>query len=125
MEKKNIKKLQAATKSSKFSYVDDKIMAAFTGLQGDARSLIDYGRKSAQSYRLTYDETPSINYLTKEMARVVQRFTQTGGARPFGMSVMIAGLDKLGAPQLYQIDPSGMITKFKANAIGFDKQKKF
>ena len=98
--------------------IDDHICASFTGLNGDARAVIDYARKSCQSYRLTYDETPSINYVTKEVSKLMQRFTQTGGARPFGMSIMIAGIDKLNTPQLFQIDPSGMITSFKANSIG-------
>lgn len=48
----------------------------------------------------------------------MQKFTQKGGARPFGLSIMIAGVDPNGNPQLNQIDPSGMITYYKANCIG-------
>ena len=48
----------------------------------------------------------------------MQKFTQKGGARPFGLSIMIAGINKDGTPQLNQIDPSGMITSYRANSIG-------
>lgn len=53
----------------------------------------------------------------------MQKYTQKGGARPFGLSIMLAGIDPNGEPQLHQIDPSGMVTKYKANSIG--KNAKF
>ena len=77
-----------------------------------------------QSYRLTFDENPSVDFISKHISSVMQKFTQTGGARPFGLSIMIGGLNTRKEPQLNQIDPSGMITCFKANCIGFDKKKK-
>ena len=36
----------------------------------------------------------------------MQEFTQQGGVRPFGVSLMIAGIDDNG-PHLFQVDPSG------------------
>ncbi len=91
---------------------------AFTGLNADARVIVDKAKLDAQSYRLTYDEVPSINYISREISGVMQKYTQKGGARPFGLSIMIAGIDPNSEPQLHQIDPSGMITWYKANAIG-------
>jgi 20S proteasome subunit alpha 2 len=47
----------------------------------------------------------------------MQEFTQSGGVRPFGVSLMVAGYDDNG-PQLYQVDPSGAFFGWKASAIG-------
>lgn len=48
----------------------------------------------------------------------MQEYTQRGGVRPFGVSVLVAGLDATGAPALYQVDPSGAYIHWKATAIG-------
>ena len=47
----------------------------------------------------------------------MQEYTQKGGVRPFGISLLMAGYDEEG-PQLYQIDPSGAYFGWKATAIG-------
>jgi 20S proteasome subunit alpha 2 len=75
------------------------------------------GRKSAQQYKLTYNEEIPPAQLTRELAAVMQEFTQQGGVRPFGVSLLLAGYDDDG-PQLYQIDPSGSFWAWKASAIG-------
>ncbi len=124
VEKKAFKKLQDTGSFKKIALIDHHICAAFTGLNADARVVVNNARIESQSYRISFDETPSINYISQHVSSIMQRFTQTGGARPFGMSIMIAGIDGTGKPQLNQIDPSGMITCYKANSIGFDNQKK-
>lgn len=42
------------------------------------------------------------------------------GVRPFGVSLLIAGFDKVTGPALYQVDPSGSFFAWKATAIGKD-----
>lgn len=49
----------------------------------------------------------------------MQEYTQAGGVRPFGVSLLIAGYDDDG-PQLFQADPSGAYFGWKATAIGQD-----
>jgi 20S proteasome subunit alpha 4 len=71
-----------------------------------------------QSYRLTLDEPASVDYITKYIAGVQQKYTQSGGVRPFGISTLIVGFDAAGRPQLYQTDPSGIHSAWKAAAIG-------
>lgn len=48
----------------------------------------------------------------------MQKYTQKGGARPFGLSMFVAGMNREHVPKLFLVEPSGMITMWKANAIG-------
>lgn len=75
-------------------------------------------RKSAQAYVRTYGEIQPVRQLTKDVAGVMQEYTQRGGVRPFGVSLLVAGLDADGTPGLYQVDPSGAYFGWKATAIG-------
>lgn len=68
--------------------------------------------------RLTLDERASVEHMTRYIAGVQQKYTQSGGVRPFGISTLIVGFDPLGRPALYQTDPSGTYSAWKANAIG-------
>ena len=52
----------------------------------------------------------------------MQEYTQSGGVRPFGVSLLLAGLDADGTPRLYQVDPSGAYFGWKATAIGRNYQ---
>lgn len=83
----------------------------------DFRVLVRKGQKKAQEYYLRYGETIPVVELVKEVATIMQEFTQRGGVRPFGVSVLIAGFDDEG-PQLYQVDPSGAYFGWRASAIG-------
>merc|ERR1711935_41029 len=56
--------------------------------------------------------------LVKSTASVMQEYTQSGGVRPFGVSLLVAGTDADGTPRLYQVDPSGAYFGWKASAIG-------
>ena len=47
-----------------------------------------------------------------------QRYTQYAGRRPYGISCLLTGFDDDGTPHLYQTDPAGVYTEWKANAIG-------
>jgi len=64
-----------------------------------------------------YKEDIPVSQLVRELASVMQEFTQSGGVRPFGVSLLVAGYDANG-PQLYQVDPSGAYWAWKASAIG-------
>ena len=57
--------------------------------------------------RLTLDERASVEHMTRYIAGVQQRYTQSGGVRPFGISTLIVGFDPLGRPALYQVGWGG------------------
>ncbi|ODV96397.1 hypothetical protein PACTADRAFT_41443, partial [Pachysolen tannophilus NRRL Y-2460] len=104
---------------SKINKIDNHVLLAFAGLNADARILIDKARVEAQSYKLTLEDPVTIDYLTKYVAGVQQRYTQSGGVRPFGIATLIAGFDNNDTvPKLYSTDPSGVYNSWKANSIG-------
>ena len=80
--------------------------------------LVRKARKSSQTYQLQYGEVQPVSQLVKKTASVMQEYTQSGGVRPFGISLLVAGSDGDGAPRLYQVDPSGAYFGWKATAIG-------
>ena len=98
--------------------IDTNIALAFSGLAADARILCDKARVEAQSYRLSYDTTPTVEVIARYVARTQQEYTQRGGVRPFGVSNLIVGFDSNGSPRLYLTEPSGGFGSWKANAIG-------
>jgi len=119
-EKRSAMKLQdTRITPSKIGLVDDHVCLAFAGLNADARILLDKARLEAQSHRLTVEDPVSIEYITKYIAGVQQRYTQSGGVRPFGISTLVIGFDPNDTtPRLYQTEPSGIYSAWKANAIG-------
>jgi len=101
----------------KINLITDNIGVVYSGMGPDSRVLIRKGRKKAQQYFRTYHETIPVNQAVKEIASIMQEYTQSGGVRPFGVSLLIAGFDEQG-PQLFQVDPSGSYWAWKASAIG-------
>jgi 20S proteasome subunit alpha 4 len=94
---------------SKIGLVDNHVCLAFAGLNADARILVDKARLEAQSHRLTVEDPVSIEYITKHVAQVQQRYTQSGGVRPFGISTLIVGFDPNSTEaRLFYTEPSGI-----------------
>lgn len=120
-EEKIESKLQNPKFTQKIYEVDEHIGAAVVGLSSDARILIDEARVSAQSNRLMYDEPVDVEVVAKRIGDIKQVYTQHAGVRPFGVSIIFAGVDKSGS-QLFTTDPSGTYRAYKAVAIGIGRE---
>lgn len=101
----------------KISLLTENIGVVYSGMGPDSRVLVRKSRKQAQAYHRLYEENIPVTQLTREIATVMQEFTQSGGVRPFGVSLLVAGYDADG-PHLFQVDPSGSYFSWKASAIG-------
>ncbi len=110
-------KLMDADSIDKLFQVDEHIGVAIAGLHADSRTLINYARVQAQSFRLTYDEPVRLNMLVKSIADMKQQYTQFGGIRPFGCALFFVAIDAKGT-QIYTTSPSGIYRAFKAYALG-------
>ena len=109
--------LVESTSIEKVHKADNHIGIASAGHVADARQLIDFARRSAQVNRLRYGEPMGVETLTKQVTDHIQQYTQVGGARPFGVSLIIGGVTN-GRPRLYETDPSGTPYEWKALAVG-------
>lgn len=98
--------------------IDDHIACAVAGITSDANILINKCRLQCQSYLLTYQEPIPVDQLVRGICDSKQGYTQFGGMRPFGVSLLYAGWDRLQGFQLYQSDPSGNYGGWKATSIG-------
>jgi len=97
--------------------VDEYIGCATSGLVADARVLIDEARRYAQRHKITYGENIAVELLVKSVCDYKQNYTQYGGGRPFGVALLVAGVDDMGV-HLFETDPSGALVAYKATSIG-------
>jgi len=109
--------LMDADSIDKIFQVDEHIGVAISGLHADSRTLVNYARVQAQSFRLTYDEPVRLNMLAKTIADLLQTYNQYGGIRPFGCALFFIGIDAMGT-QIFTTSPSGIYRSFKAYALG-------
>jgi len=111
------RKLQLSDVTQKIFQVDDHIGVAAAGYIPDARTQVDHARFFAQSNRLIYDEPVDVEGVAKNLADMAQQYTQYAGVRPFGVALILAGVDKNGS-SLFLTDPSGTYIGYNAIAIG-------
>ena len=115
-------KLIALESSHKIFEIDSHIIAGAAGILSDARVLIDQAQVLAQQNRVTYNSPVEPVTVIRLIADRKQMSTQYGGVRPYGVSILLAGVNK-GAGHLYTTDVTGNYTSYKANAIGENDEK--
>ncbi len=114
--------LAARDTSKKIFEIDDHIGVVGSGILADARYLVEMARVKAQINRITYGEPISVQTLSKYIANHTHMATQYAGLRPFGVGLLIGGVDKTGS-NLFETDPSGTMIEWKAQAIGRGAEK--
>ncbi|KOX75968.1 Proteasome subunit alpha type-4 [Melipona quadrifasciata] len=118
-ERRNINKLlDEVYYSEKIYKLNDDIVCSVAGITSDANVLTNELRLIAQRYLLQYGEPIPCEQLVSWLCDVKQAYTQYGGKRPFGVSILYMGWDKHYGYQLYQSDPSGNYGGWKATCIG-------
>ncbi len=121
-DKRSEDKLIVSKSANKIYEIDSHIIASAAGIVSDARVLIEKAQVLAQQHRVTYDSPIEPELIVKEISNIKQQFTQYGGARPFGVSLMTAGLNQ-DKPELYVSDVTGNYFSYYADAIGDSDEK--
>lgn len=122
-ERRVVSKLLAPSKTSEKTYtIDEHVVALVAGLTADANILINQSRLGSQRYLYKYQEAMPVEQVVKSVCNYKQAYTQFGGLRPFGAAFLFAGWDQQFGFQLYQTDPSGNYSGWKATVIGQNNQ---
>ena len=97
--------------------IDEHIGVTAAGIVSDARVLIERAQLTAQQHTISYGTPIDILSVVKDVCSLKQVCTQSAGLRPFGISLLIAGIDSDG-PKVYETDPTGIYFRYKAAVIG-------
>ena len=116
-DKRIFDKLIVSESVEKIFQIDDHIAAAVSGLVSDGRVLIENAQVKSQQHKVTYDLPIDTMSLVKSICDLKQICTQSGGLRPFGVSLLIVGVDDDG-PKLFITEPSGIYFQYYAASIG-------
>jgi proteasome alpha subunit len=117
-DKRLIDKLIVPEATEKIFQIDDHISTTAAGILSDARVLIERAQLRAQQHRVTYDSPIDVLTIVKDICDLKQITTQSAGLRPFGVSLLVAGVDQDGEARLFETDPTGIFFQYKATAIG-------
>jgi len=121
-DKRITDKLIVLKSANKIHEIDSHIIASAAGIVSDARVLIEKAQVLAQQHRITYDSPIEPELIIKDISNLKQQFSQYGGVRPFGVSLIVAGINGK-KPKLYTSDVTGNYFSYHANAIGENDEK--
>ena len=120
-EKKRITPLIDVKSLEKILIIDTHIGATFAGYGADGRVLIDYARQYAMRHRFIYDEPVDVELVVRAICDLKQLYTQHAGVRPFGVSLIFAGVDRKGV-SLFKTETNALYFGYYAVAIGSGEQ---
>ncbi|KAG0652559.1 putative proteasome subunit alpha type-2 [Hyphodiscus hymeniophilus] len=108
-EKKSSSPLIDPPSLSKVSLITPNIGMVYSGMGPDYRVLVDKARKvSHTGYKRIYNEYPPTRILVQDVAKTMQEATQSGGVRPYGVSLLIAGWDDGIEPEAEDVAVGGV-----------------
>ena len=116
-DKRIVDKLVVPESVEKVFQVDEHIAATASGILSDARVLVERAQLRAQQHKVTYDSPIDTLSIVKDICNLKQITTQSGGFRPFGVSLLVIGIDD-STGHLYETDPTGIFFEYKATVIG-------
>lgn len=119
MSQRNAEELSSYQK--KLIGIDTHLAVALAGLASDARVLSNFMKQQSLSSRLSYGRPIPIERIVNQIGDRAQTSTQHYGKRPYGVGLLVAGVDDLG-PHLFEFSPSGMTQEMLACAIGARSQ---
>ena len=93
-DKRVTSKLLVPEAIEKMFKVDDHIGATAAGIISDARVLVDRVQLKAQQHSVTYDSKIDVLSIVKDICDLKQICTQSAGLRPFGVSMLVAGVEE-------------------------------
>lgn len=123
VEKRVTSTLLETSSVEKIVEIDRHIGCAMSGLQADARSMVEHARVECQSHAFNFNEVLRVESCTQAICDLALRFGESADgeesimSRPFGVALLIAGYDEDG-PSLYHAEPSGTFYRYDAKAIG-------
>jgi 20S proteasome subunit alpha 6 len=117
--KRNAEELSSYQK--KLFSVDEHVGLAIAGLTSDARVLSNFMKQQCLGHRLTYGRAMPVRSLVDMIGEKAQINTQMYGKRPYGVGLLVAGVDEKGT-HLFEFQPSGMTEEMTAFAIGARSQ---
>ena len=103
--------------------IDDHIIASTAGILSDSRILMEKAQNVAQQNKIVYDEPIDVESVIREIANLKQAYTQYGGVRPFGLKVIMAGVQSNKACKVFTSDVTGNYFGVRATAIGENDEK--
>ncbi|MCJ1433741.1 hypothetical protein MMC27_003106 [Xylographa pallens] len=113
--KRNAEELSSYQK--KVIGVDDHLGVAIAGLASDARVLLNFMKQQSLASKMTYGRPIPLERVVNQIGDRAQTNTQQYGKRPYGVGLLVAGVDETG-PHLFEFVPSGMTQEMLACAIG-------
>jgi len=117
-DKRISSKLIVPAAIEKMFRIDDHIAATASGIISDARVLVDRSQLKAQQHSVTYDSKIDILSIVKDICDLKQICTQSAGLRPFGVSMLVGGVEEDGTVKLFLTEPYGLYFQYKAAVIG-------
>ena len=117
-DKRITSKLMVSETIEKTFKIDNHIAVTAAGIISDARVLVDRSQLKAQQHAVTYDTNIDVLTIVKDICDLKQVCTQSAGLRPFGVSMLVAGVDDDGEVRLFLTEPYGIYFQYKAAVIG-------
>jgi len=119
IEQRNAEELGSYQK--KIIPIDKHLGLALAGLSPDARVLSNFMRQQSMASRLLYNRPVPVARVVNAIADKAQVNTQHYGKRPYGVGLLVAGVDETG-PHLWEFMPSGQVLEYLGASIGARSQ---